>query len=134
MLNLNVTAETPEELKKTLIGLLENLATPGETLYGAGEKPVPDEEKMPTNAEKMPDNAEKMPDNAEKMPDNTENVPANTENVPTMEEARAALNALRQKKGAAAVREILKAHGVSSFTELDPKDYPQVMKEAAVDG
>lgn len=49
---------------------------------------------------------------------------------PSMEEARAALNELRQKKGPAAVREILTAHNVSSFTDLNPSEYAQVIEEA----
>lgn len=49
---------------------------------------------------------------------------------PSMEEARAALNELRQKKGPAAVREILTAHNVSSFTDLNPSEYAKVIEEA----
>lgn len=47
-----------------------------------------------------------------------------------MEDARAALNELRQKKGAAAVRELLQKHGVQSFIDLDAKEYPTIIKEA----
>lgn len=49
---------------------------------------------------------------------------------PSMEEARAALNELRQKKGPAAVREILTAHNVTSFTDLNPSEYAKVIEEA----
>lgn len=50
--------------------------------------------------------------------------------VVKMEDARAALNELRQKKGAAAVRELLQKHGVQSFIDLDAKEYPTIVKEA----
>lgn len=122
MLHLNITAETPEELKKTLMDLAASLdtATPkneelSEEISLPGFQPAAD---TPVQEHRGSDSVA-----AEEAPP-----------LPTMEEARAALNALRQKKGAAAVREVLKKHGVSSFTELDPNDYPQVMKEAAIDG
>ena len=64
-------------------------------------------------------------------PTDEPNVPAKPETIgPSMEDARAALNELRQKKGPAAVREILTAHGVTSFTDLNPSEYAKVMEEA----
>ena len=124
MLHLNITAETPEELKKTLMDLAASLntATPkneelSEEISLPGFQPAAD-----------------TPVQEHRGSDSVAAVDAPPPPLPTMEEARAALNALRQKKGAAAVREVLKKHGVSSFTELDPNDYPQVMKEAVIDG
>lgn len=49
---------------------------------------------------------------------------------PSMTDTRAVLNKLRAKKGPKAVKEILTAHGVSSFVDLDSADYAAVMAEA----
>lgn len=42
---------------------------------------------------------------------------------PTLEEVRAALKELKERKGTSAVRELLKAYGVDSLPELKPEDY-----------
>lgn len=42
---------------------------------------------------------------------------------PTIEEVRAALKDLRDRKGAGAVKEVLGAYGVNSLPELKPEDY-----------
>lgn len=49
---------------------------------------------------------------------------------PSMTDTRAVLNKLRAAKGPKAVKEILTAHGVSSFVDLDSADYAAVMAEA----
>lgn len=119
MLYLKITAETPEELKQQLLDLTNSLASPREQ---------PEKDDAPS----FP--AETAPDAP--VPEQREDpaVPAVEAPSPTLEETRAALNALRQKKGAAAVRAILTAHGVKSFTELDPNDYAQVMAEVRENG
>ena len=50
--------------------------------------------------------------------------------VVTMEECRAALNGLRERKGAAAVRELLQAHGASKFADVSADQYAALKAEA----
>lgn len=52
---------------------------------------------------------------------------------PTMEEARAALNEYRKKKGLPALKELFAAHGVKNFLELPATEYAAIMKEAKAD-
>lgn len=49
---------------------------------------------------------------------------------PTLEEVRAALKELRDRKGAGAVRELLKAYGADNLTELKPEDYMGALARA----
>ena len=42
---------------------------------------------------------------------------------PSIEEVRAALKELRDRKGSGAVRELLKAYGADSLLDLKPEDY-----------
>lgn len=49
---------------------------------------------------------------------------------PTMEEARAALNEYRKKKGLPALKALFAAHGVKNFLELPATEYAAIMKEA----
>lgn len=53
--------------------------------------------------------------------------PAEEAPVITMIEARAKMNDLRQKKGAAAVRMILDQLGCKKFTDVPESDYPKLM-------
>lgn len=50
--------------------------------------------------------------------------------APTMEATRAKLNALRIKHGTKAVKELLTAYNVSSFTDLKPDQYAAVIAQA----
>ena len=52
---------------------------------------------------------------------------------PTMEEARAALNEYRKKKGLPALKALFAAHGVKNFLELPATEYAAIMKEAKAD-
>lgn len=52
---------------------------------------------------------------------------------PTMEEARAALNEYRKKKGLPALKALFAAHGVKNFLELPATEYAAIMKEAKED-
>jgi len=104
---------------------------PEEPVSGSTEKtsdfqPASDPEPVPAPVPIVTD----VPTNVDNEP---APVPAEPEHVkgPTMEECRAALNALRAKHGPGAVRTILTNHGVNSFVELDATDYAKVMREAA---
>lgn len=52
---------------------------------------------------------------------------------PTMEEARAALNEYRKKKGLPALKALFAAHNVKNFLELPASEYAAIMKEAKAD-
>lgn len=80
--------------------------------------------------------ADEVPDAEEQAAEAAQETPAPKPDKPTpkMEDARAALNALRAKKGPKAVKEILTAHGVSSFVDLDPSLYATVIEEANANG
>ena len=135
MLHLNVTAETPEELKKTLIQLAESLNLTSENVTPL---PAPKRSKAkkaePEAVEETPASFPQATAAPAPDPEPREETPVATVEAPapTMEEARAALNKLRQAKGNAAVREILSKHGVSSFTDLPADEYAAVMEEAKV--
>lgn len=58
------------------------------------------------------------------MEENVKNAPVHTmPEQPTIEEVRAAMKALRDKKGAGAVRDLLKAFGADSLPDLKEEDY-----------
>lgn len=82
--------------------------------------PVPDDESVLAEADSV------TPAPVPVEPDE----PTKTVKYPSMEECRAALNALRAKHGPSAVRTILTNHGVNSFVELDACEYDKVMREA----
>ena len=52
---------------------------------------------------------------------------------PTMEEARAALNEYRKKKGLPALKALFAAPNVKNFLELPAIEYAAIMKEAKAD-
>ena len=52
---------------------------------------------------------------------------------PTMEEARAALNEYRKKKGLPALKALFAAHNVKNFLELPAIEYAAIMKETKAD-
>lgn len=140
MLHLNVTAETPEELKKTLIQLAESLNLTSENVTPL---PAPKRSKAkkaePETTEEAPESFPSAEVALSSAADATDQAPwedapmaAVEAPAPTLEEARAALNKLRQAKGNAAVRAILNKHNVSSFTDLPASEYAAVMEEAKV--
>ena len=101
---------------------------------GAVIEPPPEHEKDAERQAAVKPAAEKAPNAQQPLaPQAIDGQPApNPEpsKEPTMEVARAALNALRAAKGPKAVREILTAHGVDSFTKLDASEYEAVIEEA----
>ena len=62
----------------------------------------------------------------------TDDEPAD-EPQPTMEEARAALNEYRKKKGLPALKALFATHGVKNFLGLPATEYAAIMKEAKED-
>jgi len=130
MLELTIKANNPEELRLQLLGMLStfkgvNFVQNGKTVdttpvdgsnVGAdiGDiKPVLSEEQIAENLAKAPEH--EMPP------------------VPTLEEVRAVLKTLRDRKGADAVKELLKAYSAKSVPDLKPEDYLGVVSRARLE-
>ena len=116
MLELSFRAATPEELRLQLLGFLAKLKDitlerPDRTPIDTTPLDQPVEEIKPVlTMDQMAENEAKAPVHEEPK-------------QPTLEETRAALKALKDKKGTEAVKELLKSFNVSSLTELKPEDY-----------
>ena len=76
--------------------------------------------------------AEELADDKPADEEPTTDEPAD-EPQPTMEEARAALNEYRKKKGLPALKALFAAHGVKNFLDLPAAEYAAIMKEAEQD-
>lgn len=142
MIHVTIDARDTNELHRELKALLAGESgirvcwrkppVPEEPVSGSTEKasdfqPEPDPEPVPVP---VPD-VESVPADDDII--SPAPVPAEPEEPvkgPSMEECRAALNALRAKRGPGAVRTILTNHGVNSFVELDATDYAKVIREA----
>ena len=111
MFNLSIIANTAEELKLQVLDLLRNFNNVNVKTQEAPKieeskqfpKPVITQEQLEENKANAPEH--KLPD------------------PPAIEEVRAALKELRERKGAGAVREILKAYGADTLSDLKPEDY-----------
>lgn len=113
MLELVITAATAADLKSQIECLLGMYSQkPIETIPLAEVPPITEEpvrEPVITQAQ---------------MEENVKNAPVHEEPIqPSLEEVRAAMKALRDKKGAGAVRELLKAFNADSLPDLKPEDY-----------
>lgn len=120
MFNLTITADSLEGLKLQLMGFLSGFKgvsfqkEDGETIdtskVDASRVPVITQAQMEENVKNAPEH--KLPE------------------PPTLEEVRAAMKELRGRKGAGAVKEILKAYGVDTLVLLKPEDYAGAMERA----
>lgn len=134
MISLNIQADTPEELAavlKTLGGVFTTApaedAPLSDDLVQAMARTVqeePADAPAPVAEKQEPVEEPASPVEQPKAPEPPA-VP-----VVKMEDARAALNELRQKKGADAVRSLLQKHNVQSFIDLKASEYPTIIKEA----
>ncbi len=141
MIHVTIDARDTNELHRELKALLAGDATepqvqplqPAQFLKvvqpeeGADFQPAPDPEPVPTP---VPDVESVPADDDIVSPAPVPPEPEEPVKGPSMEECRAALNALRAKRGPGAVRTILTNHGVNSFVELDATDYAKVIREA----
>lgn len=114
MFNLTIAANTAEELRLKLLDLVNqfkdiNVRRPEPPVT----KPVITQEQMEQNKQSAPE--------------------YNPPEPPPIEDVRAALKGLRERKGAAAVRELLKAYGAENLTELKVEDYAGAMSRAATE-
>lgn len=113
-ISLNIVANTVEELQdqlKAVTGIVIGYQyhPPVDTIVQA---PVeePKEIKPVLTQEQMEENIRKAPIHEEPP-------------QPTLEEVRAAMKELRDRKGPDAVKEILKAYGAKTVPDLKPEDY-----------
>lgn len=150
MISLNIQADNVTELTealRTLGGAFDvSVAEPSVAVHDTPfeTEPVEPVDRPETaavteaEAQEIPRQSVKQPAEETKITEQPVTQPAEEPEAPKqpgapavkMEDARAALNELRQKKGAAAVRELLQKHGVQSFIDLDAKEYPTIVKEA----
>ena len=117
MYNLTIMAATPEDLRLQLLGLLGQFN--GITLNSKKEVENPPLVEVPK--EEAPVAAEPAIEEAPAV----EETPAAKEEAPKpkIEDVRAALKELRDRKGSGAVRELLKAFGADSLLNLKEEDY-----------
>lgn len=113
--SINITANSVEELQeqfKVVSGLVVGYQyhPPVDTIVAVPASEPPAEIKPVLTQEQMEENIKNAPTHEEPP-------------QPTLEEVREAFRALRDKKGANAVKEILKAYGAASVPELKPEDY-----------
>lgn len=154
---LNITAESLEEIQHAVAGLMarvdcpekiptenvknsdqepETLATPEKlNAPNPGKFPPADVKKsdlVPAVTSEITDvPVENIPEPVvQEEPDELDADMRPVKNLPTMEETRAVLNDLRKKHGAKAVRGVLAQFSVTSFTEIDPNEYPAVIEAA----
>lgn len=121
MFNLSITAESLESLKLQLMGILSGFK--GVNFQKDGE--AIDTSKVDASEVRVPVITQ------EQMEENTKNAPEHKlPDPPTIEEVRKALKELRARKGADAVRNVLKAYNVDSLTQLKEEDYAGAMDRA----
>lgn len=117
MFELNIKAATASELRLKLLDMVSHLKDVN--VWKSGE-PIPDEVKAAE--EEIKEVAPVI--TQEEAQENVETAPVHEEpKQPTLEEVRAALKELRDKKGSGAVKELLKAFGADSLPELKNEDY-----------
>jgi hypothetical protein len=104
MFNLKITANTADELRLKLLDMVDHLKD--------------------INVKKSEPEPVKPVISAAQMEENIKNAPVHElPKPPAIEEVRAALKELRDRKGPDAVREILKAYGAGTLSELKEEDY-----------
>ena len=106
MFTLNIAANTAEELRLKLLDIVDHFK-----LCNVQKSPEPPKEIKPVISQTQ------IEENVKNAP-----IPPIPEQ-PSIEEVRTALKELRERKGAGAVRELLKAYGADSLTQLKEEDY-----------
>lgn len=107
MFNLTVMAETAEELRLKVLDLVNQFKS---VTVETAKPETPKEIKPVISQAQMEENVQKAPQHE-------------APEQPTIEEVRAAMKELRDRKGAEAVREILKAYNADNLSKLQPEDY-----------
>lgn len=123
MFNVTISAASGTELKNQLLGLLSMFKNVSFKQEASGE-PI-DTSKIDASDVRVPVITQAQ------MEENVKNAPEHKlPDPPTLEEVRAAMKELRGRKGAGAVKEILKAYGVDNLTLLKPEDYAGALDRA----
>jgi hypothetical protein len=134
MINLTLTANSPEELTKVIKDLAASYGAPAKETKTDKAAPV----KSETPAEKKTPAEVKAPDpevNAA-ADDNTGSAPEKNaaskepEKEITLEEVRAKLAALSQSGKQAQVKALISKFGASKLTDIPKEKYAELMKEA----
>lgn len=112
MIHVHIEASSVADLKSELKALLGGQFGTGTTCDMALNAPKIETPKTDGESDEEPKTDEPVKDE------------------PTMEEARAALNEYRKKKGLPALKELFAAHGVTNFLDLPATEYAAIMKEA----
>ena len=111
MFNLTIAANTAEELRLKLLDMVSKLK---DISVQKSSEPTT----APVKEEIRPVIS------MDQMEEAQANAPVHEEpKQPTIEEVRAAMKELRDKKGPNAVREILKAYNAGTMSDLKPEDY-----------
>lgn len=121
MLELSIKGATAEEVVNQILDFLG--CTVGKTVKQAEaptQEPVKNEVKPVISQAQMEENQKNAPVHEE---------PAQ----PTIEEVRAALKELRDKKGREAVKELLTAFHADSLPDLKPEDYLGALARAKME-
>lgn len=140
MIHVHIESESVADLQSELSALLGGLskgticdlvkAAPQADVTVSQATPMGADDKRIHPAPDKPADDDKRIHPADEEP--TADEPAD-EPQPTMEEARAALNEYRKKKGLPALKALFAAHGVKNFLELPATEYAAIMKEAKED-
>ena len=111
MFNLTIAANTADELRLKLLDMVSKLK---DISVQKSSEPAP----APVKEEIKPVISMAQMEEAQA------NAPVHKEpEQPSIEEVRAAMKELRDKKGPNAVREILKAYNAGTMSDLKPEDY-----------
>ena len=111
MFNLTIAANTADELRLKLLDMVSKLK---DISVQKTSEPAP----APVKEEIKPVISMTQMEEAQA------NAPVHEEpKQPSIEEVRAAMKELRDKKGPNAVREILKAYNAGTMSDLKPEDY-----------
>ena len=134
MIHVHIEVSSVADLQSELSALLGGLSkdTIRDLVKTAPQADVTVSQATPMGAVSDKVEAEEPTDDKPTDEEPTTDEPAD-EPQPTMEEARAALNEYRKKKGLPALKELFAAHGVKNFLDLPATEYAAIMKEAKAD-
>ena len=134
MIHVHIEVSSVADLQSELSALLGGLSkdTIRDLVKAAPQADVTVSQATPMSAVSDKVEADEPADGKPADEEPTTDEPAD-EPQPTMEEARAALNEYRKKKGLPALKALFAAHNVKNFLELPAIEYAAIMKEAKAD-
>ena len=136
MLELTIKANNYGELASQLLELASNIngiTFQVDTLVKTPEPETKPEEVEPVKEEPVKEEIKPVITQAQ-MEENIKNMPVPPEpKKVSLEEVRAALKTLRDKKGTEKVKELLSAYGAESLPQLKPEDYDSALARAQME-